>query len=73
MVRNNGSKHGPVKAYIHIVEDQITREAAIESARIIIDRQIIVNCQIMMLVIIVDKLIAELQRRRHVIGMDTVR
>ena len=43
VVRNNGFKHGTVKAPVRHVEDQITREAAVESARIIVYCQISVN------------------------------
>ena len=72
-MRNDSFKNGPVNASTPTADDHITRESAVKSEWIIIYRRVFVNCQIMMLVIIVDKLIAELQRRRHVIGMDTVR
>ena len=62
------------------MEDNITREAAVKSAQIIVDRQIIINCQIIIIIIIINcqrsmiliqpKLIAELKIGRHGISMD---
>ena len=54
---NNSFNHGPVKASVHHVEDHTTREASVESEQIITDHQMIVNRQIMMFVIIIDRLI----------------
>ena len=73
--RNYKVKHVPVKAYVHPGEDNITGEAALKSAQIIVNHKIIVNNRIMMLVTIVDcqrfmlviqpKILTELQRIRY--------
>ena len=47
------------------MEDQITREAAVESARIIDDHQVLLNHKIMMLVITVNWFLAELQKKNN--------
>ena len=79
VVQNNIVNHGPLKASVHPVDNQITRETAFKSAQIIIDFKIIVNswktmpviivdCQILMLVI-QQKFLVEPQRKRHSRGM----
>ena len=69
-VRKYSVKNVPFKASVHIVEDQITREIEVESAKVILDNQVILNRRIMMLVILIDQFLEELQVRRHVRGME---
>ena len=71
VVQNDSVKPGPFKDYIHLVEYHITREEAIKSAQIIVYSQVLVKNKIMWLVIIVNQFLAEMQRRRYGIGMET--
>ena len=49
MAMNSSVKHVPVKASIHLVEDHITREASVKSARIIVNCIVLLNDWIMMI------------------------
>ena len=43
------------------MEDHITKEASVESGKIIANHQVLVNYQIMVLVITINRLLAEIQ------------
>ena len=54
----------------HHVEDHITGESAVGSAKIIVDHQFLLNRWMIKLIIIVNQLLAELQRIRHGRGVE---
>ena len=69
---NDITNNGPFKASVHTEEDSITREAAVKSAQIIINLQVLVKFLMMMFVFIFDRLLSELQRRIQDRGMERV-